>query len=108
MCRKWRVISHPLNTNPFPGSFLNYRGRLRLREVTLNNLTLVELEGGFDTEHAVSSSTFPSCCCLSSCVSPQGAKVLPTELLDTCCEQICLRKHLQKVLHGQFQQRRTR
>ena len=59
VCRKWRVISHPLNTNPFPGSFLNYRGRLRLREVTLNNLTLVELEGGFDTEHAVSSSPFP-------------------------------------------------
>ncbi len=58
-CRKWRVISHPLNTNPFPGSFLNYRGRLRLREVTLNNLTLVELEGGFDTEHAVSSPSFP-------------------------------------------------
>ena len=52
--RKWRVISHPLNTNPFPGSFLNYRGKLRLRDVTINNLTMVEMEGGFDTEHAVS------------------------------------------------------
>ena len=57
--RKWRVISHPLNTNPFPGSFLNYRGRLRLRDVTINNLTLVELEGGFDTEHAVSLWVLP-------------------------------------------------
>ena len=55
MCRKWRVISHPLNTNPFPGSFLNYKGRLRLRDVSINNLTLVELDGGFDTEHAVSN-----------------------------------------------------
>lgn len=54
MCRKWRVISHPLNTNPFPGSFLNYKGRLRLRDVSINNLTLVELDGGFDTEHTVS------------------------------------------------------
>lgn len=54
MCRKWRVISHPLNTNPFPGSFLNCRGRLRLRDVSINNLTLVELDGGFDTEHTVS------------------------------------------------------
>ena len=54
-CRKWRVISHPLNTNPFPGSFLNYRGRLRLRDVTINGLTLVELEGAFDTEHTVST-----------------------------------------------------
>ena len=58
--RKWRVISHPLNTNPFPGSFLNYRGKLRLRDVTINNLTLVELEGGFDTEHAVSLLKFIS------------------------------------------------
>ena len=101
------MISHPLNTNPFPGSFLNYRGRLRLREVTLNNLTLVELEGSFDTEHAVSGPPFPFASYFSFFVSLQGAKVLPAELLDTCCEQICLRTHLQQVLHGQVQQRHT-
>lgn len=51
--RKWRVISHPLNTNPFPGSFLNYKGRMRLIGVTMQALTLVEFEGAFDTEHMV-------------------------------------------------------
>ena len=51
--RKWRVISHQLNTNPFPGSFLNYKGRMRLTAVTMQALTLVEFEGAFDTEHMV-------------------------------------------------------
>ena len=51
--RKWRVISHPLNTNPFPGSFLNYKGRMRLIGVTMQTLTLLEFEGAFDTEHMV-------------------------------------------------------
>ena len=47
------MISHPLNTNPFPGSFLNYKGRMRLVGVTMQTLTLLEFEGAFDTEHMV-------------------------------------------------------
>ena len=52
-CRRWRVISHPLNTNPFPGSFLNCKARLRLRDVTISKVTMLELENEFDTEHMV-------------------------------------------------------
>lgn len=47
------MISHPLNTNPFPGSFLNGKSKLRLRDVTISNVTMLELEGEFDTEHMV-------------------------------------------------------
>lgn len=54
-CSKWRVISHPLNTNPFPGSFLNYKAKIRLRDVTISNVTFLEIEAEFDTEHMVSS-----------------------------------------------------
>ncbi|EIE20414.1 hypothetical protein COCSUDRAFT_43861 [Coccomyxa subellipsoidea C-169] len=48
---KWRVISHPLNTNPFPGSFLNYKAKIRLRDVTISTATFLEIEAEFDTEH---------------------------------------------------------
>ena len=52
-CRKWRVISHPLNSNPFPGSFLNYKARMRLVGVTMQQVCVLDYEGEFDTEHSV-------------------------------------------------------
>lgn len=57
MRRKWRVISHPLNTNPFPGSFLNYKAKIRLRDVTISTATFLEIEAEFDTEHTVGPVT---------------------------------------------------
>ena len=52
-CRKWRVVSHPLNANPFPASLLNYKAKLRLHEVTVDNQTFIEQECSFETEHEV-------------------------------------------------------
>ena len=52
-CRKWRAVSHPLNANPFPGSLLNYKARLRLHEVTVDNKSFLQLECSFETEHEV-------------------------------------------------------
>lgn len=54
-CRKWRVVSHPLNANPYLGSLLNYRAKLRLQEVTVENKTFVQLHCSFETEHEVST-----------------------------------------------------
>ncbi len=53
-CRKWRVVSHPLNANPFSGSLLNYKAKLRLQDVTVENKTFVQLHCSFQTEHEVS------------------------------------------------------
>ena len=46
-------MSHPLNANPFPGSLLNYKARLRLHEVTVDNKSFLQLECSFETEHEV-------------------------------------------------------
>ncbi len=40
--RSWRIVSHSLNSNPYPGAFLNYRATLRLAEVTLDSSTFLE------------------------------------------------------------------
>ena len=50
-CRKWQVVSHPLNANPFPGSLLNYKAKLRLYDVTVERQTFMQLECSFETEH---------------------------------------------------------
>ena len=71
--RKWRVISHPLNTNPFPGSFLNYKGRMRLIGVTMQTLTLLEIEGAFDTEHMVCPHAPPASTRGMIGLDPRGA-----------------------------------
>ena len=38
---------------PFPGSLLNYKARLRLHEVTVDNKSFLQLECSFETEHEV-------------------------------------------------------
>lgn len=35
MRRSWQGISHPMNTNPFPASFLNFKATLALAPVTI-------------------------------------------------------------------------
>ena len=40
--RSWRIVSHQLNTNPYPAAFLNYRATIRLAEVTIEGSTFVE------------------------------------------------------------------
>ena len=50
------MLSHPSNTNPFPGPFLNFRATVRVLEVTLGNRSFVEIEANFDTVAEVSSS----------------------------------------------------
>ncbi|KAK9821593.1 hypothetical protein WJX81_002665 [Elliptochloris bilobata] len=47
----WRIVSHSLNTNPYPAAFLNYRATMRLAEVTLDGSTFVEWECSFDTDY---------------------------------------------------------
>lgn len=32
-CRSWQGISHPMNSNPFPASFLNFKGQFQLARV---------------------------------------------------------------------------
>lgn len=53
--RCWQGISHPMNSNPFPASFLNFRASLRLIPVTIpGGQTLVEWTMDLLTEtHAV-------------------------------------------------------
>lgn len=51
------MISHPLNSNPFPGSFLNYKARMRLVPVTMQAACVLDYEGEFDTEHSVRTPT---------------------------------------------------
>ena len=48
------MVSHPLNANPFPGSLLNYKAKLRLYDVTVERQTFMQLECSFETEHQVS------------------------------------------------------
>ena len=43
-CRSYKLISHPLNSNPFAGSFVNYAASFRLLSVTLSNKTFCEME----------------------------------------------------------------
>ena len=53
--RCWQGISHPMNSNPFPASFLNFKASLRLIPVTVpGGQTLVEWTMDLLTEtHAV-------------------------------------------------------
>ena len=53
-CRKYKLISHPDNTNPFPGPFMNYRAVIQLEEVTRGGLAFMKWTGEFDTEPQVS------------------------------------------------------
>eukprot|EP00884_Botryococcus_braunii_P008204 jgi/Botrbrau1/17385/Bobra.0767s0001.1 len=50
---KYKVISHPLNKNPFPGSFLNFSTTITLRKITLGNGTFMEWMGEFHTESSL-------------------------------------------------------
>ena len=57
------MVSHPLNANPFPGSLLDYRARLRLHEITVDNKTFLQLECSFETEYEVRTNmAFLACC----------------------------------------------
>ncbi|KAK9786893.1 hypothetical protein WJX73_006312, partial [Symbiochloris irregularis] len=47
----YKLISHPLNSNPFLGSFVNYAATYKLLSVTLGNHAFCEMEGTFYTEH---------------------------------------------------------
>ena len=47
------MVSHLLNANPFPGSLLNYKAKLRLYDVTVERQTFMQLECSFETEHQV-------------------------------------------------------
>ena len=40
--RSWRIVSHQLNTNPYPAAFLNYRATMRLAEITIEGSTYAE------------------------------------------------------------------
>ena len=82
------MVSHPLNANPYLGSLLNYRAKLRLQEVTVENRTFVQLHCSFETEHKVSTlssvkippreasgaeSRFANLFCMPDChLNPQG------------------------------------
>ena len=56
-CRKYKIISHPSNSNPFQGTFLNFRSFLQLREITRGNMAYMEWEGSFDTDFQVGHRT---------------------------------------------------
>ncbi|KAK9862004.1 hypothetical protein WJX84_003811, partial [Apatococcus fuscideae] len=47
---RWRVISHPSCTNPFPASYLNSSVKLTLTPITISKQCLAELEASFLTE----------------------------------------------------------
>lgn len=47
---KYKLISHPQNTNPFPGAFLNFRANIQLKEVTRGAATFMQWTGEFDTD----------------------------------------------------------
>ncbi|KAK9865725.1 hypothetical protein WJX84_006926 [Apatococcus fuscideae] len=46
----WSVVSHPNNTNPFPGSYLNSLVHLSLKPVSMGNATFIKLSSSFSTE----------------------------------------------------------
>ena len=52
-CRKWKLISHPLNTNPFPATFLNLKASVLLMEVTRDKSTYMVWTSDFDTDFEV-------------------------------------------------------
>lgn len=49
LCRKYRLISHPGASNPFPYAFLNYHSVLCCKSITVGNMTFMEWSGAFDT-----------------------------------------------------------
>ena len=57
------MVSHSLNANPFPGSLLNYKAKLRLHEVTNENKTFLQLDCSFETEHEVRTEMALWACC---------------------------------------------
>lgn len=52
-CRKWKLVSHSLNVNPFPASFVNWRCTLRLHVVTREEVTVMTWRGELETEPQV-------------------------------------------------------
>ena len=59
-CRSWLTVSHPLNTNPFPGQYVDSVVSLKLKPVTMGNLTYIYIGNKFltDASHAVSPLSF--------------------------------------------------
>lgn len=47
--QKYRLISHPGASNPFPYAFLNYHSVLCCKSITVGNMTFMEWSGAFDT-----------------------------------------------------------
>ena len=62
VCSKWKLVSHSLNVNPFPASFVNWRCRLQLVEVTREGSTVMTWIGSLDTDPHVSPCTWPALC----------------------------------------------
>ena len=48
--RKWVLISHLLNENPFAAAFMDWKVQMRLFRVTITSTTLVEWSCTFKTE----------------------------------------------------------
>ncbi|KAK9825449.1 hypothetical protein WJX81_001648 [Elliptochloris bilobata] len=48
---KYKLISHPWNSSPFAGAFLNFVSTIQLKDVTMTNATYFEWHGEFDTDH---------------------------------------------------------
>lgn len=49
-CRRYKLVSHPNNLNPFLASFLGYRCSIRLHRVTTENSTFMRIHCAFKTE----------------------------------------------------------
>ncbi|KAK9803076.1 hypothetical protein WJX73_007254 [Symbiochloris irregularis] len=50
--QRYKLISHPGASNPFPYAYLNFRSFLQCRSITVGDHTFMEWEGDLDTEPA--------------------------------------------------------
>ena len=93
-CRRYKLISHPGSTNPFPFAYLNFRSYLQCKSITVGDQTFMEWEGDLDTEAAVICAVllvFLLCYQLQECstVCRDGIRLHGKMLMSSClCHRI--------------------
>ena len=48
--RKFHILSHPSNLNPFPGSYVNSRTEMSMQPISMGNQTRFECDTNYLTE----------------------------------------------------------
>ncbi len=69
VCRRFHILTHSDNVNPFPGSYVNSRTEMSMQPISMGNQTRYEIDTKYLTEPdsvvSVHLTLTTSCCCSS-------------------------------------------